>query len=130
MDDLSWRVEDFDRSVIERDAELAQSLLADDFALVVTEPSPRTMPRARWLEVLRDYVVSEWTVLDRESYVDAGAALVLSRVDMVATVLGADRSGLFVTSDLWRLHQDGSWYAHRRISTPGSAGYISGMGVR
>ncbi|WP_165372514.1 nuclear transport factor 2 family protein [Nocardioides iriomotensis] len=127
MDDLSWRVEDFDRSVIERDADLAGSLLSDDFALVVTEPAPRTMSRERWLAVLRDYAVTEWTVLDRETYVAGACALVLSRVDMVATVLGADRSGLFTTSDLWLRHSDGGWYAHRRISTPGSAGHIAGM---
>lgn len=129
MDDLGWRVEDFDRSVIERDAELAQSLLADDFALVVTEPAPRTMPREKWLSVLVDYVVTEWTVLDRETYVAGAAAMVLSRVDMVATVLGADRSGLFTTSDLWLRHSDGAWYAHRRNSTPGTAGHIAGMAV-
>jgi hypothetical protein len=128
VDDLSWRVEDFDQSVIERDADLAGSLLSDDFALVVTEPSPRTTPRERWLAVLRDYVVSEWTVLDRETYVAGASALVLSRVDMVATVLGVDRSGLFTTTDLWLRHDDGRWYDHRRISTPGSAGHIAGTG--
>jgi hypothetical protein len=46
-------------------------------------------------------------------------------VQVRATVLGEDRSGPFVTSDLWRLRGD-SWRIWRRHSTPLLAGAMPG----
>jgi len=46
-------------------------------------------------------------------------------VAMQATVLGSDRSGLFVISDVWLL-QNAEWRIGRRHSTPMEAGEIPG----
>lgn len=84
------------------------------------------MPRSRWLEVLTGYVVHEWTVEERRLDVDGDrCAALLQRVQARATVLGEDRSGPFVMSDLWRLRDDG-WRIWRRHSTPLQAGPMPG----
>ena len=44
---------------------------------------------------------------------------------MIATVLGQDRSGVFVMSDIWRHGPDG-WRVWRRHSTPFAAGRMPG----
>ena len=83
------------------------------------------MPRARWLEVLTDYVVHEYEVQEHVVDVDEDCAVVLQRVRMAATVLGEDRSGVFVISDVWRRRPAG-WRIWRRHSTPLGAGALPG----
>jgi len=73
------------------------------------------MPRARWLEVLQDYVVHSYSVEEQRIDRSGDVAAVLSKVYMRATVLGEDRSGLFVISDFWRHGKDG-WSVWRRHS--------------
>ena len=51
----------------------------------------------------------------------------LPGVRMTATVLGADRSGVFAISDVWRLRPVG-WRVWRRHSTPATAGSRPGAG--
>jgi hypothetical protein len=82
------------------------------------------MPRARWLEVLEDYHVHAYSVADQRVDESDGLAAVLSKVHMRATVLGEDRSGTFVISDVWRL-RDG-WRVWRRHSSPLTAGEMPG----
>jgi ketosteroid isomerase-like protein len=118
--------DEFDRVVCERDCAGAEAILHDEYALVLVQPSPATMPRARWLEVLPDYVVHDWRVEERTADVDGDLAAVLSRVAMEATVLGEDRSGLVITSDVWRRGDDGRWRVWKRHSTPLSAGRMPG----
>jgi hypothetical protein len=61
------------------------------------------MPRASWLAVLGEYVVHEWVVEEERLDLDGDdCAAHLQRVRMRATVLGEDRSGPFVISDVWR----------------------------
>lgn len=77
--------------------------------------------------MLPDYLVDEWTVQTRLVHDDGqGCAAVLQRVRMLATVLGEDRSGVFVISDLWRLRQ-GVWRIWRRHSTPLAESSIPGV---
>lgn len=124
--DLKLQLQRFERCVIERDATLADAVLDDDFALVLVQPNEAVMAKPRWLEVLPDYVVDEWTVQAELLHDDGqGCAAVLQRVQLRATVLGEDRSGLFVISDLWRLRQQG-WRVWRRHSTPLAAGSMPG----
>lgn len=123
--DLADRLADFDRAVLMRDAELATTVLDEDYRLVLVSPTRAEMPRERWLEVLPDYVVSAYDVEERLVHLDADVAAVLSRVRMTATVLGQDRSGLFVISDVWRRREDG-WRVWRRHSTPATAGEMPG----
>jgi ketosteroid isomerase-like protein len=51
--------------------------------------------------------------------------LVLHRAFQEAIVNGADRSGLFVLTDIWR-RIDGTWRVWRRHSTPLTAGTMPG----
>ena len=124
-DELAARMAEFDRVVLERDTELAESVLDEDYQLVLVQPSPAEMPRDRWLAVLPDYVVDEFLVESQQVDVDGDTAAVLSKVSMRATVLGQDRSGVFVVSDVWRRRPDG-WRVWRRHSTPASAGRMPG----
>jgi ketosteroid isomerase-like protein len=121
--DLLDRIAEFEQVVSERDR--AEVCLHDEFALVLVHPSPATMPRDRWMEVLPDYVVHSWDVEERFIDVDGDCAAVFQRVNMQATVLGEDRSGTFVITDVWRREPDG-WRLWRRHSTPLSAGPMPG----
>jgi ketosteroid isomerase-like protein len=127
-DDLEHRIEDFQRCIETRDGVLAQDVLDDDYALVLVHPSPATMAREQWLDVLDDYVIHSYEVRARTTHVDGDCAAILQRVQMSATVLGEDRSGVFVISDFWR-HRDGAWRVWRRHSTPLTAGVMPGIAV-
>lgn len=125
FDDLAAAMRRFDDAVQQRDRVAAEEVLDEEYALVLVHPSAALMPRARWLEVLDDYVVHSYAV--EEQHVDQvdDVAAVLSRVRMQATVLGADRSGLFVITDVWR-RREGGWRVWRRHSSPLSAGDMPG----
>jgi|tagenome__1003787_1003787.scaffolds.fasta_scaffold20979618_5 hypothetical protein len=123
--ELRERMEAFQAVVLERDQSLAEDVLDEDYALMLVQPSPAVMPRSRWLDVLPDYVVDDYEVLSESVDADEDTAAVLSLVRMDATVLGEDRSGLFVVSDVWRRRPDG-WRVWRRHSTPVSAGRMPG----
>ena len=84
------------------------------------------MPRARWMAVLDDYVVHGWQTREQQLDVDGDVGTVLSLVQMEATVLGEDRSGLFVITDTW-LRGDDGWRVWRRHSSPLSAGPMPGV---
>ena len=88
---------------------------------MLVQPTPATMPRSRWIDLLPDYVVHDWEVEELTTAVDGDCAAVHQRVAMGATVAGADRSGIFVITDIWRRGEDG-WRLWRRFSTPMSAG--------
>jgi ketosteroid isomerase-like protein len=124
-DELLARNELFERAVLERDREVAAAVLDDDYALVLVQPAPSIMPRDLWIELLPEYVVHEWEVQERTLDVDGDTAAILQRLRMVATVLGEDRSGTLVVSDIWRRRADG-WRVWRRHSTPLEAGRMPG----
>lgn len=125
VDDLARAMGRFDEAVLQRDFTAAEDVLAADYALVLVQPSAVAMPRQRWLEVLKDYVVHSYTVEEQIVDQDGDVAAVLSRVEMRATVLGQDRSGRFVISDVWRRGPDG-WRVWRRHSSPLAAGEMPG----
>ena len=126
-DDLAEAMRRFQTCVETRDAAMAEGVLDDDYALVLVQPAATVMPRSRWLEVLKDYVVHSLTIEDQ--VVDRAGddlAVVLHRDEMSATVLGEDRSGTFVLTDVWRRHPDHGWRIWRRHSTPLAAGRMPG----
>ena len=125
LEDLLRRAALWDRAIAERDEVAAAELLAPEFALELVQPVRNVMSREVWLEVLADYVVHEWEVQEQIVDVDGDYAAILQRVRMQATVMGEDRSGIFVISDLWR-RVDGEWRLWRRHSTPLSAGQLGG----
>ena len=116
-EDLLRRAALWDRAIQERDEVAAAQLLAPEFALELVQPVRSVMSREVWLEVLADYVVHEWEVVEQIVDVDGDYAAMLRRVRMQATVMGEDRSGVLVLSDLWRRVGD-EWRVWRRHSTP------------
>ena len=58
--------------------------------------------------------------------VEDDLAVVLHRDRMQATVLGEDRSGTFIITDVWRKGNDG-WRVWRRHSTRLAAGRLPGV---
>ena len=123
---LTTQIANFDRVVLQRDAELALAVLHPDYALVLVLPFPAVMPRDRWLEVLPDYLVEAYDVQEQHLDVLGDCATLMQRLHMTATVLGEDRSGTFVTSDVW-LRGDDGWRIWRRLSTPLAAGRMPGV---
>ena len=124
-DDLQDAIARFERCIVERDRQAAESVLDTDYALVLVQPARAVMPRDRWLEVLVDYVVHDYAVEESIVDINGDIATVLHRDRMSATVLGEDRSGVFVITDTWRRTPDG-WRVWRRHSTPLSAGTMPG----
>jgi hypothetical protein len=125
--ELLQRIDEFQRCIQDRDALAADRVLDEGYALVLVHPDRAVMPRERWLDVLPDYLVSHYEVHEMVMDVDGDCATVLQRVEMTATVLGEDRSGIFVVSDVWRRRDDG-WRIWRRHSTPLAAGRMPGAG--
>ena len=119
--ELTSTIADFQRCVEARDRAAAERILDEEFVLELVQPGLVRMPRERWLAVLSEYVIHSYEVHEQTVAVDGDCAVALHRVLMRATVLGDDRSGLFVISDTWRL-RDGSWRLWRRHSTPLAAG--------
>lgn len=124
-DDLPAAMQQFHDCIETRDRAMAEAVLDPDYALVLVQPAKAVMPRDRWLEVLDDYVVHSVTVDHSVVDVDGDVAVVLHRHELSATVLGEDRSGTFVITDIWRRRDDG-WKVWRRHSTPLAAGAMPG----
>lgn len=114
----------WEQAIFGRDAEAADSVLADDYALVLVHPDTAIVNREQWIGMLPDYVVHSWDVEQRIVDVAGDVACILQLVMMRATVAGADRSGPFVISDTWRRYE-GQWRVWRRHSTPLEAGELS-----
>ena len=123
--DLDVAITRFQACIEARDHAAAEAVLDADFALVLLQPGRVVMPRGRWLEVLSDYVMHSCRVLDSVTDISDDLAVVLHRDEMSATVLGEDRSGTFVVTDVWRL-REGAWKVWRRHSTPLAAGRLPG----
>lgn len=124
-DQLAASMAEFQRCIEARDRAGAGRVLDNDYALALVTPARAVMPRDRWLEVLQDYVVRDYVVEEQIVDEDRDCAVVIHRVRMSATVLGEDRSGSFVISDVWRRRGDG-WRVWRRHSTSLSAGPMPG----
>jgi len=125
-EDLHDAMRKFQDCIGTRDRALAEAVLDEDYALVLVHPAVAVMPRERWLAVLPDYVVHSLHVAESVVDVAGDVAVVLHRDEMSATVLGEDRSGTFILTDVWRLRADG-WRIWRRHSTPLAAGDMPGV---
>jgi ketosteroid isomerase-like protein len=121
--ELDARENAWDDAISARDGDAAGAIIDDDYALVLVHPEPSSVPRESWLAMLPEYVVHSWQVQERTVEVSGDLGAVLQRVDMTATVLGEDRSGVFFISDIWR-RRDGEWRVWRRHSSPLTAGTL------
>lgn len=124
--ELANQISNFERCVLQRDVELAQTVLHPDYALVLVQPTPAVMARSRWLEVLPDYFVEAYDVQEQHLDELGDCATLLQRIEMTAIVLGQGRNGVVVMSDVW-LRGDDGWRIWRRHSTPLSAGRMPGV---
>ena len=115
------RSEAFQRCIEQRDVTTAEDILDDDYSLVLVHPAPAVIPKARWIAMLPDYIVHSYDVLESVTDIDGDCATIFHRAHQRATVLGVDRSGLFVITDVWRVRGD-RWRIWRRHSTPLDAG--------
>ena len=113
----------WDQAIMQRNEAEARQVLTAGFALEMVEPVRSVMARDVWLEMLPDYVVHEWAVEEQIVDVDGDVAAVFKRVRMRATVMGEDRSGVYVLTDLWR-RDGGEWLVWRRQSTTLSPGRL------
>lgn len=120
-DDLHQAMAAFQVCIERRDRPTAEAVLDEEFALVLVHPSTVTISRDRWLDMLPDYRVHSYQVEEVVLDVAGDLAVVLQRARMSATVLGEDRSGSFVITDVWR-RRSGAWRLWRRHSTPLTAG--------
>ncbi|MEO8328451.1 MAG: nuclear transport factor 2 family protein [Candidatus Nanopelagicales bacterium] len=118
---LSERMALFQECIEQRDQRLATQILHPDYELVLLHPRLARVPRASWIDMLPDYVVDSYRVEEEVVEELADLAVVFHRAHMAATVLGEDRSGTFVITDVWRMGADG-WQVWRRHSTPLAAG--------
>jgi ketosteroid isomerase-like protein len=123
-DELHEASDAWDGAVIDRDVEAASALLDDNYELVLIQPDVQRVPRDAWLRMLPGYVVHSWDTEAQLIDIDGDVGTVLTRLRMSATVLGEDRSGVFITSDIWR-RSEGAWRVWRRHSTPMSAGDLA-----
>ncbi len=113
-------MEVFQRCIEERDKDLAGEVLDADYTLQLVQPVGAEVTRDKWLAMLPDYVVHDYRVDTEIVNEDGDCAITLQRASMRATVLGEDRSGVFIITDVWR-KRDGQWRIWRRHSTPLSA---------
>jgi ketosteroid isomerase-like protein len=114
--DAQW----FD-ALIARDTVAVLPFMDDDFTLVVLFPTLARVTRPEWLAMLPAYVISAWVTKNSEWDVSDDLAIHTQLVDQTAIVMGADRSGPFTVTDVWR-RSGGVWRVWRRVSTPLSSG--------
>jgi ketosteroid isomerase-like protein len=120
VEELRARALGWQSSILRQDVEGVQQFLAPDFAVVILQPTRAVAPRKQWLKTITDYRIHAYHVEDEIIDVDGDLGVILQRIRMKATVLGQDRNGIFIHTDIWR--RTDQWRVWRRHSTPLSAG--------
>jgi ketosteroid isomerase-like protein len=127
VSDLSQAIDAFDRAQLDRDADLAGTVLDPDFSLVRVQPTPSSQSREEWLALLPDYVVHDYEVVERFVHERGDTAAVLQQVRQSTTVSGQDIAGLDVVTDVW-LRTPSGWRLWRRHLTPVAVDSAAGTG--
>jgi ketosteroid isomerase-like protein len=115
IEGLTWR---FMRAVQERDMDLLEELLSDDFTLTTGRPGAEVRTRAQWLRnTERHYRIFEFSFdeLIVQRYSDCAA--VRSRYRQNGVMGHSPRNSVFRMTDLWVLHREG-WKLHVRHAQP------------
>jgi ketosteroid isomerase-like protein len=101
-----------------KDAARCERILAPEYTLFTVGPwGAGHLPRARWLEVLRDYDLAEARFDEHRVLSFGDVAVFQARYWQRATVRGADRSGEMLLTDVW-VRKGGSWQVVARQTTP------------
>lgn len=104
----AWK--DRDRATLER-------LLAEDFVLVLSASTERSVGRARWLEMaLGGYTCESFEYKSQNVRLLGDTAIVASVYTQKASVAGQDRSGDFFLTDVWQ-RRGGRWQVVARYSS-------------
>lgn len=119
--ELRRRAIAWESCILRRDTSGAQAFTTDDFTVVILQPVRAIVPRAQWLRTIAGYQIRDYQTEDEVVEVDGDLGIVMQRIRQLATVLGQDRSGVFIHTDLWR-RRKGEWRVWRRHSTPLTAG--------
>jgi hypothetical protein len=109
------------RAWIERDRATLEELLSSDYALIVATAPGHRIDRAAWIELaVGDYICTRFRYdHDQLRHVTDDLIVMSAIADFDATMAGADRSGRFFVTDIWR-RANGSWQVCARYSSPPS----------
>jgi ketosteroid isomerase-like protein len=96
------------------------AFLADDFFLGIgVAGGPlRIVPRAAWLDGLKEYITKSYAIDDIKVHVHSNVAVVFMLFTQQATVRGQDRSAQFAITDIWVNDSSGWRVAERHSSRP------------
>jgi hypothetical protein len=109
---------DLMRAVKERTLDVCERVLADEFTLVTGRPGAEIRSRAEWLEVTADrYVLDTYEFESIDVSVYGHIAVVRTRHRQSATVDGDDRTGEYLTTDVW-IRRGGRWQLVNRHLSP------------
>jgi len=93
---------------VHQDRAVLEDSLASDYALIVSAMPDQRMDRERWLATCDRYLCSSFryrNVQVRE--LAPGLAVMSAIAEQTASLGGADRSGAFFLTDVWRREPDG-----------------------
>lgn len=122
---ISERSDRWMQAWVQQDRSALEDSLAPDFALIVSAMPNERFERARWLATCDIYRCSSFAyrgVQVRE--LGPGLAVMSAIAEQQASLGGADRSGAFFLTDVWRREPDGQWRVCARYSShpePGGA---------
>jgi ketosteroid isomerase-like protein len=121
FDQVHAASEQWMRAWIEQDRATLEKLLAPDYALVIATAPDHRFDRAAWLELaVGAYVCTRFQYEHVQLRRIVDGVIVMSAIaDFDATMDGADRSGRFFVTDVWR-RANGGWQVCARYSSPPS----------
>ena len=106
---------------INQDRATLESILAPDYALIVSTGPDHRFERGDWLTTaVGPYVCTRFAYEAIQVRAIADDLMAMSAIaDFDASMAGIDRSGRFFVTDLWR-RRDGRWQVCARYSSPPS----------
>jgi hypothetical protein len=120
MSDLATTIEQLStrwmRAWIEGDRVTLEATLAPDYALIVSSAPERRMDRQAWLATCERYRCSAFAYRDVQVRDLGGLAAMSALAEQEAVLDGADRSGRFWLTDLWRPGGPNGWQVCARYS--------------
>lgn len=103
-------------ALVQQDTVVIHRLLAPEYGLIVSASPQRPISRAAWLATLPDYHTRSFAIGELTVRVLGDVAMASFVGDLVARVRGAERSGKYFITDVWR-RRDGAWRVIARYSS-------------
>jgi ketosteroid isomerase-like protein len=105
------------RAWMEADRPTLEALLAPDYALIVSSLPGRLIDRHTWLQTCERYSCSAFAYRDVQVRDFGEIAIMSSIAEQTASLDGADRSGAFFLTDVWRRAGPLGWQVFARHSS-------------